>query len=291
MKVRIDSIIIGDRRREDMGDVQGLADSIAKYGLLHPVVMDDQNRLVAGGRRLAACKLLGWEEIEARHIGELTEKQLREIELEENLRRKDLTEIEKSRNMVKLVQVIREQIKEESACTPGVQATSNVKGVKMPGSYRDISERTGYPVQTIREAEQHNVATEKYPELEGLPKKEAICTAKKLDALPPEARLKMNDIVVAKTFAEPLEKEATEEFLRAKRIKEGMRRLIERLHIFSQNPPSTYFEGMDKVDLAFEEAFWWNNLKIIDGALEWLTEFRKEYGKRFSAQKDIRRVK
>ena len=109
-----------------------------------------------------------------------------------------------------------------------------------------------------------------------MPKKEAISTAKQLDNLPPEERLGVIE---------------NEEFQRAYRIKERMRRLIERLHVFSQHPAETYFEGMDKVELAFEEAFWWNSLKIIDGAVEFLTDFRKEYAKRFGEQQGIRRVK
>lgn len=277
MKVHISKIIVGTRRREDMGDIQGLADSIQKYGLLHPVVIDNQNRLVAGGRRLAACALLGWQEIEARSLGELTENELRAIELEENLRRKDLTEIEKSKDMVELVQVVREQAKEESACTPGVQAVSNVKGVKIPGSYRDISERTGFPVQTIREAEQHVQAVDKYPDLEPFPKKEAIKEAKKLDTLPPEKV--------------PEELEA---FKKAQRFKVSAERFIEKLHLLAKKPPETYFEGMDNIDIAFESisVFAENQLKIIDKAIVWLQGFRSEYAKRIvNKNQALRRVK
>ena len=35
----IDSIIVGERHRRDMGDIDGLAASIAEVGLLHPVVV------------------------------------------------------------------------------------------------------------------------------------------------------------------------------------------------------------------------------------------------------------
>ena len=64
--VRIADIVVGDRCRKDMGDIGGLAESIANVGLLHPPVVTDANRLVCGYRRLKACESLGWEELEVR---------------------------------------------------------------------------------------------------------------------------------------------------------------------------------------------------------------------------------
>jgi hypothetical protein len=190
MKIKINEVVVGDRRREDIGDIEGLAKSIKTYGLLHPIVIDSKNNLVAGGRRLAACKSLQWGEIEFTPLGELTEKQLRIIELEENLRRKDLTEYEKSRDLVKLVEVVKEITKEENVCVLRTQTPVNQKGVTIPGSYRDIANKTGLPEGTIREAEKHVKAVESYPELRELPKKETIQAAKKLDAMPEPEREK-----------------------------------------------------------------------------------------------------
>lgn len=51
--MRIDDIAIGTRHRRDLGD-------IGELGLLHPVVVDPSGRLIAGERRLAACRKLGW---------------------------------------------------------------------------------------------------------------------------------------------------------------------------------------------------------------------------------------
>jgi ParB/RepB/Spo0J family partition protein len=59
----ISEIRIGNRYRRDLGDVSGLADSIAELGLLHPIVIRADGRLIAGERRLAACKSLGWEQV------------------------------------------------------------------------------------------------------------------------------------------------------------------------------------------------------------------------------------
>ena len=60
----IDRIVVGARTRRDMGDLAALAASIAEIGLLNPITVDEDGRLLAGARRLAACKLLGWTEVE-----------------------------------------------------------------------------------------------------------------------------------------------------------------------------------------------------------------------------------
>lgn len=54
---------VGKRHRQHVGDVRSLAASIGKLGLLHPIVVDGEGRLVAGARRLAAVRLLGWRDV------------------------------------------------------------------------------------------------------------------------------------------------------------------------------------------------------------------------------------
>lgn len=63
--VRIASISLGCRRDRELGDLSGLAASIAAEGLAHPVVLTADGRLVSGRRRLAACAMLGWSQIPA----------------------------------------------------------------------------------------------------------------------------------------------------------------------------------------------------------------------------------
>jgi len=84
MQIKIKDIKIGTRYRKDMGDLQKLADSIKKQGLLQPIGIDQNNVLVFGQRRMEACKLLGYESIEARIVdvsslleGELAENEVR----------------------------------------------------------------------------------------------------------------------------------------------------------------------------------------------------------------------
>lgn len=41
----IDTIKVGQRLHEDMGDIQGLAESIRRHGLLHPIIIDENGNL------------------------------------------------------------------------------------------------------------------------------------------------------------------------------------------------------------------------------------------------------
>ncbi len=65
---RLDAITIGPRFRRDMGDIRSLAESIEQVGLLQPIVVTPDGRLIAGERRFRACWALGWEEIPVRVV-------------------------------------------------------------------------------------------------------------------------------------------------------------------------------------------------------------------------------
>ena len=77
-----------DGFRKDFGDIEELADSIARVQQIQPVVLDDNNYIIAGRRRLRAFIHLGWSEIGFIRRSGLTPVQKREIEIEENVRRK-----------------------------------------------------------------------------------------------------------------------------------------------------------------------------------------------------------
>lgn len=61
--MEISQIIVGNRTRKHLGDIQQLADSISSIGLLHPIVISPDNKLIAGYRRIMAYKMLSRDEI------------------------------------------------------------------------------------------------------------------------------------------------------------------------------------------------------------------------------------
>ena len=90
--VPLENIIVGERFRQDYGDIEGLKRSIERFGLaFEPVLLDRENNLLAGGRRHRAYTELGRPSIPAIYIDEVDDLLAREIELEENIQRKELT--------------------------------------------------------------------------------------------------------------------------------------------------------------------------------------------------------
>src|SRR5436190_497189 len=90
MKVAIRDIKILARQRKVFGEINDLSNSLARFGLLHPIVIDETNTLIAGHRRILAAMQLGWEDIEVTTRSGLDDLARRELELEENIKRKDL---------------------------------------------------------------------------------------------------------------------------------------------------------------------------------------------------------
>ena len=79
------------RQRKILSGIDQLAESIARLGLINPIVIDSEGVLIAGERRLTACKQLGWDNISVQRAESLDEYTLQCIEFEENAKRVDLT--------------------------------------------------------------------------------------------------------------------------------------------------------------------------------------------------------
>lgn len=92
--IEISSIKVKKRIREKNVSIQPLVESIQKYGLLEPIVIDQNNRLIAGFRRLEACKQLGYKTILANVVDVDDVEKFLLLELEENICRFQFSEEE-----------------------------------------------------------------------------------------------------------------------------------------------------------------------------------------------------
>ncbi len=86
--IAISAVQVGKRARKDLGDLESLANSMKEHGLLHPIVITPQRRLVAGLRRIAAARVLGWAEIP---VTEVDVEDMLSAERDENEIRKAFT--------------------------------------------------------------------------------------------------------------------------------------------------------------------------------------------------------
>jgi site-specific DNA-methyltransferase (adenine-specific) len=78
------------RVRKEMNKIEKMAESLEKYGQLQPVLISREYELIAGGRRLAAC-MLSNRKVKCIFKDTVDPLLMREMELEENLQREDLT--------------------------------------------------------------------------------------------------------------------------------------------------------------------------------------------------------
>lgn len=87
-RLPIDEIVVYERHRKDLGDIEALAADIEANGLIHPVTINHDNELLAGERRLAAANHLGWDKIDCAILSPDDDL---DIEWSENEMRKNFT--------------------------------------------------------------------------------------------------------------------------------------------------------------------------------------------------------
>jgi ParB/RepB/Spo0J family partition protein len=92
--------------RDAIGDVSELATSIARMGVLQPVLIrpglaDGEYEVISGHRRLMAAAVAGLEQVPCR-LCEVNDEQVAEIQIVENLQRKDLSPMEEARGYERL---------------------------------------------------------------------------------------------------------------------------------------------------------------------------------------------
>lgn len=148
--VRLDQIVVRDRVRQELGDVTELAASIARFGLLAPLVvrMDGSDPvLVAGERRLAALLLNGATEAEAKVVADLDDYLAAQVESDENTHRKDFTPSER-------VAMGRRLMELEKAAAAARQTSGQVAPTSEKGRAGDkVAEAVGTSRRNYEKAE------------------------------------------------------------------------------------------------------------------------------------------
>ncbi len=159
--IPISEIEIGDRVREVMGDLEGLEDSMRKSGLIAPIAVkrqpgDKQYLLLAGERRFGVLIKNGATEVPVRiYPADITEFEVKTIELAENFYRKDLEWYEYD-NLVRETHKLQQDIHGEKIST-----LADAPGWGM----KDTAEMMGSSKGAVSTAIKRAEAREVFPEL------------------------------------------------------------------------------------------------------------------------------
>lgn len=210
--VAIDKIIVPPGRRP-VRDITDLAQSIDRVGQLNPLtVREDFNQpgfflLIAGLHRLNACKFLGRTEISVR-IVTLGDLECQLAEIDENVVREPLTELELAEQLAKRKEIYEKLHPETKAhIRGGVSKAKRAAAESAPplSFAEDTARKTGKGARTVQESVQigQNLSEEAKEIIRDTP------IAKKKTVLVETARLPKEDQVeaakelVAEAQAEP----------------------------------------------------------------------------------------
>jgi site-specific DNA-methyltransferase (adenine-specific) len=194
LRLNIDDVVINDRIRKDLGNIDELTNSIREFGLIQPLVLyqpkpmevptkaeglpyneNGKPELCAGGRRLTALKRLGIKElIHGQHYiwrDEEDAYRRKATELEENLRRQELSWQETVNAKAELLQLMQAI---HGVATSGGRTRAELVGGESSGfGVRKLASMLGESVgQTSKDLQIAN-AIRALPQLRGADTKES----------------------------------------------------------------------------------------------------------------------
>ena len=153
--MKIDEIIVKDRIRKDTGGMMELINDIKANGLINPVTINTDHVLLAGYRRLTACKALGMEDIPVHMVSTESEEQDLKIEISENENRKEFTMTERldyARRLQRIESIKAEQRKQSGQFGSDPQ---NSAEPSEKGESRDkVAEQVKMSHDTLRKAQE-----------------------------------------------------------------------------------------------------------------------------------------
>lgn len=163
-KIAIKDIRIGNRQRKEYHNIEEMTKSLARHGLIQPVVLDQNNGLIAGGRRLAGAVNLGWTEIDYTTREALDDISRKELELEENLQRENLTWVEEVRAVRDLYELRKARYEADGGRggdIAQVMGLAGGKGYSMQDAAMELDKSKGSVVADINLAR----ALDEFPEI------------------------------------------------------------------------------------------------------------------------------
>jgi DNA modification methylase len=173
------SIEVGERARQEMGDIQSIEGSIKERGLITPLAVkrlsDDKFFLLAGERRFIVLEKNEVETVPVRVFpNDISDLEMKSIELAENFYRKDF-EYWESDNLLREIHELQQDIHGKKATGPGEGGWT----------LKDTADMAGVTNASVSTAIKRSEAREAFPELfEGCKtQKDASKVIKKMDEM------------------------------------------------------------------------------------------------------------
>lgn len=197
----VSSIIVGNRHRTDLGDIDALAASIARDGLLQPITITPEGVLVCGRRRLAAIIKLSWRTVNvwvrsgiSDRLGHLLAEQ------DDNLLHKSLTPLEAAALYRELKALLAEDAERR-------QAASRFSSDRQPGTEPGVDGGGKFPAPSTPAGETRQQAAAMIPgagSYKTLDKIEFIQHAATRAGLPVEVQAEIADALVRIEAGDPV---------------------------------------------------------------------------------------
>ena len=155
--MNIDQIIIDNEYLRLDSDVEQLKKSIETVGLINPLILNEDHKLIAGGRRYTALKQLGHETVPVFIINK-TELEQELVSIDENLIRLDLNKVELEKSLSRGREIYEKLYPEALKFENEDLSTPEAQEIKfdLPNeqrSYIDLTaEKTGLSKKVIKSA-------------------------------------------------------------------------------------------------------------------------------------------
>jgi hypothetical protein len=199
--VRIDEVIVPEKRMRQLGDIGPLIDTIREIGVIEPIILRrDTKELISGLHRLESVRALGQDEILARLV-DVTDLQAEMMELDENLARVKLTPLERGehiRRRKQLYEALHPEVKHGGAPGKSGGGKEKAKGARAASFAADTAKKTGLSQRTVQEdAQIGNLSLEAKRVVKGTPlankKRELLALAR----LPKEEQVQVAKVVTS----------------------------------------------------------------------------------------------
>jgi ParB family chromosome partitioning protein len=201
--IPIESIIIKSPYLRTETDIEKLKQSISAVGLIAPLVINDKNELLAGGRRYSALKALGIKEVPVLRVDK-NELEQELISIDENMVRLDLNKVEFEQCLNRGREIYEklnpEALKVEEEDLSKVEAQKiNEELPRSKQSFLDVTaQKTGLSKKVIKSAiERDAKSSEKVKKMRSLGELNAT-QANELIKLTPEIQDQVVDLIKEK---------------------------------------------------------------------------------------------